>query len=209
MHNRSLKTWEFALFIGFVLALTVGAYAEHGQRDLSDKLLRLHVIAASDTPEDQALKLKVRDRVLTETGAHLATAHSAKEAMALLESALPHIEQAARDEIAREGYDYPVMARLTEKSFPTKAYTGFSLPAGDYESLQIIIGDGTGQNWWCVVFPPLCNAAAEDELTQAALGAGLTGSELKLITQDEPVYVVKFKALEIWDSLKHVIKGDK
>jgi stage II sporulation protein R len=207
MKNRTLKTWEFALIIGFMLALTAGITAERAQQALSDKLLRLHVVAASDSDTDQALKLKVRDRVLETAGGALQNADSVREAMALLEAHLPEIERAAQQQVYDEGFSYPVAAYLTQEAFPSKTYEGFALPRGDYEALRIVIGEGAGRNWWCVVFPPLCDAASSGDVAAEALRAGMTPAQVRLIAQDEPEYVFKFKILELWDEWKRKISG--
>lgn len=164
-------------------------------------MVRLHVLANSDSEEDQALKLKVRDAVLEQATETLRGADSQAEASRRLTDILPELEETARAVITANGYDYGVRAELAETSFPTKEYDGFALPAGEYLALRVLIGEAAGQNWWCVVFPPLCTAAASDVPT-VALDAGLTDQEVALITEADEGYILKFKSVELWQTLK-------
>lgn len=175
--KQRLHPIELTLMIVAVLALTSGAVALHTQSQLAEKVVRLHVLANSDSEEDQALKLKVRDAVLEQATETLRGADSQAEASRRLTDILPELEETARAVITANGYDYGVRAELAETSFPTKEYDGFALPAGEYLALRVLIGEAAGQNWWCVVFPPLCTAAASDVPT-VALDAGLTDQEV-------------------------------
>ena len=102
--------------------------------------------------------------------------------------------------MAEQGSHYPVEVRLETAEFPTKTYDGFALPAGEYLALRVLIGEAAGQNWWCVVFPPLCTAAAA-EMGETAVAAGLSGEQVRLITEEEG-YVLKFKCVELWQQLR-------
>ena len=119
---------------------------------------------------------------------------------------LPELEETAKAVISDGGYDYSVRAELAETAFPTKDYDGFSLPSGEYLALRVLIGEAAGRNWWCVVFPPLCTAAASD-IPAVALDAGLTDREVALITEADEGYVLKFKSVELWQALKEKLKG--
>ena len=198
--NR-LKIWEIALLLGLAVFLAAGAAALGSRDALADKVVRLHVLANSDSEEDQALKLKVRDRVLERAAELLEDSGDRDEAEARLTEALPELEGLAAAEIAANGYDYPVTARLEETSFTTREYDGFTLPAGKYLALRVVIGEGAGHNWWCVVFPPLCTTASSD-VSQTAMAAGLTEEEVGLITEEDQGYVLKFKAVEWWEALR-------
>lgn len=193
--------WELALLLGLCAALLCGVWSVEQQEDLSRKMIRLHVIANSDSAEDQALKLEVRDAVLDYATAVLQRSADMVEAQAELQESLPRIESIARAAVTAEGYDYGVSASLGQAEFPLKEYDGFSLPAGEYTALRLVIGDGAGQNWWCVVFPPLC-AAASTDVPAAALAAGFAAEEVSLITEDSPEYVLKFKTVELWQTLR-------
>ena len=160
------------------------------------------MLANSDSAEDQALKLRVRDRVTERTTQWLQSAADRAEAEGLLRGGLLELEGIAAREIAEAGYDYPVTAQVADTTFPTKEYDGFALPAGEYLALRIVIGEGAGQNWWCVVFPPLCTAAASD-VPAAALAAGFSEEEVALITEENSGYCLKFKTIEWLQELKN------
>ena len=200
-HGYKLKFFEIALLIGLAVFLTSGALALRTQDELADKVVRLHVLANSDSEEDQALKLRVRDAVLEQATAILEQSADRREAESRLRGQLLELERIAAKEIAAEGYDYPVTVNLENTDFPTKEYDGFTLPAGEYLALRVIIGEGKGRNWWCVVFPPLCTAASAD-VPASALAAGFSEEEVSLITEEDQCYVLKFKAVEWWETLK-------
>ena len=200
-HGYKLKFFEIALLIGLAVFLTSGALALRTQDELADKVVRLHVLANSDSEEDQALKLRVRDAVLEQATAILEQSADRREAESRLRGQLLELERIAAKEIAAEGYDYPVTVNLENTDFPTKEYDGFTLPAGEYLALRVIIGEGKGQNWWCVVFPPLCTTAATD-LEETAVAAGLDGEDISLITEEDEGYVLKFRAVELWENLR-------
>ena len=196
-----LKVFEIALLAGLAVFFLTGFLALRAQDRLADKVVRLHVLANSDSEEDQALKLLVRDQVLERAASLLEQAGDRRQAEMLLRQALPELEEAAAREIAVNGYDYPVTAELVDAAFPTKEYDGFTLPAGEYLALRVVIGQGGGQNWWCVVFPPLC-AAASGDVPAAALAAGFTEEEIGLITEEDQGYALRFKAVEWWEALQ-------
>ena len=191
--------WEWALLIALLVSFAWGTWADRTQQQLSDKVLRLHVLANSDSEADQALKLKVRDSVLETASAILADCPDRETAEQRLSAALPEIEDAARARIAAEGGEQTVTAELRPTVFPTREYKDFSLPAGEYLALRVVLGEGEGHNWWCVVFPPLC-AETTSSLSQTAMAAGLTEEEVALITESDG-YQLKFKAVELWEKL--------
>ena len=196
------KKWEMALLLALCGTMIWGAWAVQRQDALAQKMIRLHVIANSDSDADQTLKLQVRDKVLDYTTGILQRAEDMEDAQTQLRDALGRIENIARREIVNRGYDYPVTAQLASTEFPLKEYDGFSLPAGEYMALRLVIGEGAGQNWWCVVYPPLCTAAATD-LPQTAVSAGLTGDDVSLNTEENAGYVLKFRSVELWEQLRH------
>lgn len=198
---KRLKVIEIALLIGLAVFLASGALALQTQDALADKVVRLHVLANSDSEEDQALKLRVRDAVLERATELLRRSTDRREAEGLLRGQLLELERLAGEVIAANGYDYPVTVELTDAEFPTKEYDGFTLPAGRYLSLRVLIGEAAGQNWWCVVFPPLCTAASAD-VPASALAAGLSEKEVGLITEENQGYVLKFKVVEFWEALQ-------
>ena len=192
---------ELALMVGVSFWLLTGAMALNSQDQLADKVVRLHVLANSDSPEDQALKLQVRDRILDRATEILETSTDRTQAEARIRGSILELERLAAQEVRARGYSYPVTAELAEVPFPTRAYEGFTLPAGNYLALRILIGEARGQNWWCVVFPPLCTAAASD-VPDTALAAGLSAEQVGLITGEHRGYVLKFKTMELWEQLR-------
>ncbi len=200
--NNALRIWELALLGGVVAALIAGLWLGGQQDALADKVIRLHVLANSDSAEDQALKLKVRDRILELAEELYDDGDTLEMAEQKLEVNLDRLSQAGEEVVAAEGYDYSVTAKLEETWFPTKTYTDFALPAGSYEALRIVIGEGDGQNWWCVVFPPLCLGSVTETVEDTAMAGGFSQEEIALITGESEGYIVKFKAIEIWEKLK-------
>lgn len=187
----------------FVSTLALGllscAYLQTQQRQLAEKLIRLHVVANSDSPSDQAVKLRVRDAVLNAAEPVLQAADDPEQALA---AELPALERAAAEMLRKLGRDELVSVTLQNERFPTRDYETFSLPAGVYRTLRVTIGAGKGHNWWCVVFPTLCTAASFDEFESAAASGGFTDGELRLITGSDEGYVLKFKTLEWLEKLK-------
>ncbi len=178
-------------------------YAHGVSNDLQSCVYRLHVIANSDSDADQTLKLKVRDRVIQEMDDMVADGADLVQTKKIAENNLKQLCYAATDEIKNNGYDYPVTVRSGSFHFPTKSYGDISLPEGKYEGLQIVIGSGKGQNWWCVLYPNLCfvdGVVSMPEDSKLKLGEGLSKNELELITQPKSTKVkLKFKILEIFD----------
>ena len=153
--------------------------------------IRLHVLAASDSERDQADKLAVRDAILQQWGARLAKAESREEAESLARALLPEMETLAEATLQERGSQHSVSVTLTEERYPTRAYEGFTLPAGTYLSLRVLIGDAQGANWWCVLYPPLClGVATEGDVP-------LTQEEWGLLTENGGgKYTVRFRILE-------------
>lgn len=192
-----------ALFLAAAVVMLLGAlWLEREQTALSDSVLRLHVLANSDKQTDQELKLKVRDRVLQEADAILGEGLTLEETKKQLADNLARLAAAGAETVAKEGYDYPVSASIEQTWFPTKEYQDFSLPEGEYQALRIVIGEGEGQNWWCVVYPPLCMGAVSKSAADVATNAGMADKQVGLLVGETDGYVIKFKALELWDRIK-------
>ena len=201
--SRQLRLWECAMLFAFSLTLVTGVWAAGSQSALADKVVRLHVIANSDSDADQALKLRVRDAVRAAAGDCLDGITDRRSAENILSGKLQALADAGAAEVAAQGFDYPVSVSLENCWFPTKEYDGFALPAGTYRAVRVVIGEGAGRNWWCVVFPPLCLGSVSERAEDAAAMAGLNGEEISLITGEDEGYVVKFKIVEWWNSLFH------
>ena len=165
------------------------------RQELDDSVIRLHVVADSDSEADQAVKLKVRDAVLTAMEITLAGAENKDQAQTALEERLAELEAAANHVLEAEGVSDRAKVTLLEEEFPTREYDTFSLPAGVYDSLRVTIGSGEGKNWWCVVFPGLCVPTAVEEVEDVAVSAGFSESLSGSIT-GEPEYQVRFFLLD-------------
>lgn len=193
-------SWRHLVALLVACLVCTALWAEAAQTQLADHVIRLHVLANSDTQADQDLKLQVRDAVLARTDAILANQDSADQAAALLQAHLDDLAQTAEAEIQAQGYDYPVEVRLEETWFPTRTYENVSLPAGNYLALRVLIGQAEGHNWWCVVFPSLCLTAVTETSLQAA---GLTHDDYQLISEEDQPYQIRFKTVELWQTCKH------
>lgn len=192
--------WRRVLALFVACLVCTALWAEATQVRLASQVIRLHVLANSDSEEDQALKLEVRDRVLETTSALLAGETEPQAAAVLLNQHLDDIAQTAAQEISAQGHDDRVEVRLEQTWFPTRQYQGISLPAGNYLALRVLIGAAEGHNWWCVVFPNLCLPAVSERALEAST---LTPGQISLLQEEETSYVFRFKALELWQSLKH------
>lgn len=194
---KSLRKWEIALLLALCFTLLAGMWAGAASSRVSEGLVRLHVIAASDDATEQAIKLDVRDAVLSYLEPKLASAADIAGAEALIEANLDGIAAAA--ESAAQGRE--VNVTLGEEYYPTREYDTFSLPAGRYQSLRVTLGEGAGHNWWCVVFPPLCLTAAESE----AAFEELDGETRAIISSDGGGVQFKFRLLELWGELMELL----
>lgn len=206
--SKTLRRWELALLLGVAFAALAGVWLDRSQAALADQVIRLHVLANSDSEADQALKLKVRDKVLGVAADYFVPGATLEETRATLTDHLADIAAAGAQQVAEEGYQYPVTVSLEDNYwFPTKQYTDFALPAGEYTALRVVIGEGAGQNWWCVLFPPLCLGSVSETAAQTALSDGFTQDQVSLITGEDEGYVVKFKAIELWEQFQHWLSG--
>ena len=173
--------------------------------NLYDSVIRIHVLANSDSKEDQARKLAVRDAILKYTRNSLSLGENREEAKAVLEENLDQLEQVAKKTLEENGSLHEVKVILGEEYYPTREYETLSLPAGTYLSLQVQIGDAQGKNWWCVLFPPLCLSSSV-EAEDALAGAGMTEENVATVTEDKPVYRIRFKLLEFLQETKKSVK---
>lgn len=199
-----MKRWELALVSGILFTIFFSAMPIRAQSQLADKITRLHVIANSDSAEDQALKLQVRDAVLEEAKAQGETLESSQ----IDDAFLARIQQAGQAEVERNGYDYQVKAERTNMYFTTRHYETFSLPAGYYDAVRVTIGQAAGKNWWCVMLPPLCTPSCSEEFEQTAKDSGLEPGEIRFMTRDGVEYAAKFKIVELWGEMVHAIRGE-
>ena len=178
------------LLIGILTVLPV-----HSEAQIYDKVLRLHVIANSDSKEDQDLKLLVRDKILEKTSALLASTTTREDAENIIKANMAELQKIAKSIVKANGYSYPVSIEFSKEEYPTKSYENCAFPKGEYLSLRIKIGDAKGKNWWCVLYPPMCLSTATDK--DAFISAGITDSQYQIITEtSKPKYKIRFKILE-------------
>ena len=190
------------------VALVASLFPVHGEAAIYDTVVRLHVVANSDSEEDQALKLDVRDAVVATVTPAVKDCKTQAEAICAIEKIIPDIEEAARAVIAEKGYNYGVTVALGEEYYPTKNYESCAFPEGEYVSLRVLIGESEGQNWWCCLFPPLCLSSStttdQQSNEEAFISVGLTSDQYKLVTETEtPKYKIRFKILETISSWFH------
>ncbi len=196
-----MKTKKFiiAVCMGLMVSILVSmARFDASCVEIKENILRLHVLANSDSEEDQALKLKIRDRIL-EVGAD---AFEDQETLILAEQKakemLPIFTEEAKKVIKQNGFNYDVKVSLSKAYFETRVYENFTLPAGEYNALKVVIGEGKGKNWWCVIFPSVCLPTA----TKQNLGGYVSNSSQE-ITDNAPKYRIKFKVVEWYESIKN------
>ena len=193
-----MKKTDIILLGGLISAILFSNFAEFDNTisGLEENVLRMHILANSDSEEDQNLKLKVRDAVLESTGELFAEVSGKTEAVAAAEYSANDIRSIAENVIASEGFDYSVQVEVTEMWFETRSYEGFSLPAGDYDAVRIVIGKGEGKNWWCVMYPALCVPGAEKAIEKYEDNIGfISGSG----------YEIRFRIIEWLEEIKQIL----
>ncbi len=195
-HNNK-KLWVASLCLGLAVTVICQCVLLSAEcTAIRNHLVRLHILANSDSEQDQALKLKVRDALLAFGGDLFAGYTTKEQALEQIAGSLEDLEQVAEETLEKEGCSLPVTCRLEETYFSTRVYGQVTLPAGNYTALRVLIGQGAGQNWWCVMFPPLCIPAAESVTAQTdGLDGVLTENQQNLVTNG-PRYQIKFKAVE-------------
>lgn len=205
-----MKKILIAVSIGFFCVLMLNMYFENTETALAESVIRLHVLANSDEARDQELKLKVRNRIINEMSSLFNSDEDIDIARETIVNNMDRIEEIAKDEIQKNGYDYGVRVSLGKSDFPTKDYGEVILPAGSYEALKVEIGEAEGKNWWCVLFPPLCfvdeSTVSFDTKEAAAIEQSLGKNDAELIRKDKsPAVKIKFKSYEIWQTGKRKI----
>lgn len=198
-----MKIFEKSLLCSFLLALLFNfASFQTKCENLSEKVLRVHILANSDSKEDQDLKLKVRDKILEYAKKEFISAQNKEDAIILSENSLDKIKNVAQSEIKNLGYDYPAKVEIVNMHFNTRQYGDITLPAGNYDALRVIIGSGKGKNWWCVMFPSICIGSSEDNKADMVFN-----EEERDIIENEEKYEFKFKCVEVYEECKSWVKG--
>ena len=213
---NKIKVRLIILILSFIAIISIMTITISGEvkkvdsasENYKNKLIRFHVIANSDSDEDQELKLKVRDEIIKYLQPKLQNSNSIDESEQIIKKEYGELGKISKNIISENGYNYEVKVGIEYSTFPTKQYSNVILPAGEYKALKIIIGQGQGKNWWCVMFPPLCFVDEEsgviDKATDEKLKEVLTEEEYNLITQktekDISKVKVKFKIVELLES---------
>ncbi len=185
-----MKKIAVCILVALIVATSVVSYSENLSEELSSGIVRLHIIAESNSIEDQSVKLKVRDAVLRE----MERFENAED----IQKCLDLFENIANEVLVKEGFSYTAKAEYGRFEFPTKHYDNFSLPEGEYNAVRIKLGKAEGENWWCVLFPPLCMVDAATDESEALLKETF-GENYSLVTQSETLPVkIKFKIAELF-----------
>ena len=197
------KTFLFSIifFIFVFVVYTLNSISI--QNSLANKVLRLHILANSNSIFDQELKLEVRDKIVEYLTPKLKKSNNLKETKKIISENLYNIESIAKEIVSKKA-NYSVAVSLDTSMFPTKHYKNISFPAGNYEALKVVIGNGSGNNWWCVMFPPLCftNSSAGEfaDSSTKLLKENLSKEEYNFINSTTPNLKIKFRLLELWNS---------
>ncbi len=196
-----MKAGIWAAIAVLTTAVLLSILPVRGEEHIYEGVIRLHVVAVSDDAIDQHRKLAVRDSILAVVSPQMQEAADVAEAETMLRDMLPLVEQTARDKLRQMGDSHTVTVQLTKERYPTRLYDNFAMPAGEYLSLQVILGNGEGQNWWCVLFPTVCGkfASGDEKVWQEA---GFTPEEYRMITGEGVEYQIRFRFLEIWEALR-------
>lgn len=200
----------FAFLIMIMILVNSISYSKQVISNISENVLRLHVIANSDSKEDQEIKYKVRDKVLEYMTTISKDCTTKAEAISLLENNLDNIKNIVIKVLNENNFNYSVKLEIGNFDFPTKVYGDISLPAGYYDALRIIIGEGKGQNWWCVMFPPLCFVDVSSGIipneSKEMLEDNLSNEGFSLISNKTDDIKIKFKIVELIENSKIKIK---
>ncbi|MCL2088703.1 MAG: stage II sporulation protein R [Oscillospiraceae bacterium] len=194
-----MKKIELAVIIGVAISLltfNLGAFAKECDQ-IRSSVLRLHVLANSDSKEDQELKEEVRDRILSDTRGMFDNAEDLGDAGRQAQQAIDAVRKTAEELLAEKGIDYSVEVGMTNMYFPTRTYDNLTFPAGNYDALRVTIGSGSGQNWWCVLYPPLCVPASSSRKSIS----DVLSSEQDKIVKSNPKYEVRFAIVEWWQRI--------
>lgn len=201
------KFWKLIAFILLIAsAFWFGTVASDKQK-IQDNLLRLHVIANSDSPEDQSIKLQVRDAITQKLESAMLKIKDIDSAKAYIQENLDELQKVANDVLTEAGNKCRAVVTLAKSAFPQREYDTFSLPAGVYESLRVTIGNGEGQNWWCVVFPSLCVSATTDGFEDTAVSAGFSDRLAGTLT-GQPQYRIRFFVLDCFGWVENLFYRD-
>lgn len=217
MNRILLMKIGVTILLGSILTMGIYfiSYSDNVNKGLADNLIRLHVVANSNTEEDQDLKLEVRDTIIDYLKDKLDKSRDIAETKYIINENLQAVEKLTKEKIATKGKNYPINVTLGAYPFPTKNYGDVTLPAGYYEAVKVVIGEGEGENWWCVLFPPLCFVDATKgtvpDSVKADLMAALTKEEYDIIvssSNDDDIPIkIKFKVVEFFQDSRIRFSG--
>ncbi len=201
-----LNKFERAIIIGFFATIFLLIFADFRSfasvsDSVSNKILRLHIIANSDCASDQDIKLAIRDELLKQSGELFTNCENLEQSKLVANENLEKIESIANSVLQEHGYTYTANAELVNMYFPTKSYGDVTLPAGNYDAVRITLGNAKGKNWWCVLYPCLCVPAAQNLESEEVLSGVLLQDEVSLVLS--PKYEPKFAILELWKKLQN------
>lgn len=199
----------FILFILFITFIFISAktYSEKMFKNISDNFLRLHIVANSDSTEDQMLKYEIRDAIIEYFNSYLKNVNTKDEAISILSEHIADIYEIASNVQKENGFNYPINVSINKSYFPTKDYSNIILPEGYYDALKIEIGNADGQNWWCVMFPSLCLIDTNDysfsDSSDKVLQNNLSEEEYSIVSTDKPSadIKIKFKLIELFENI--------
>lgn len=203
MKNLKIFTLLIILFFLYIF-LSAKSYSSFVFNNLSNEVLRLHIIANSNSSEDQYLKLKIRDNVLNYLNSHSDSLKSKNDVILFINNNQSEISKIINNTIFENGYNYSYSFKIDNCYFPTKNYGDITFPLGNYDCLNIKIGNGNGENWWCVMFPPVCintSSVIVDDSSQDILKDSINNESFSIVTNESADYRIKFKILEIFNSL--------
>ena len=196
-----LKKFTIAICMGLIISILVSmARFDASCLELKDNLLRLHIVANSDSEPDQALKLKVRDRILRVGSSAFSDNENLIIAKETAEKMLPLFKTEALKVINENGFNYSVDVTVGKAYFDTRVYENFTLPAGEYDALKVVLGEGKGKNWWCVIFPSVCIPSASNKNI-----GNVVSVNTNRITKNSSKYVMRFKIIEWYESIKNTL----
>lgn len=199
----SSKRLQLSVLFGLLFAITVSMVRFDGDcRELRENILRLHIIANSDSAEDQRVKLAVRDEILKRSDAFFENGMTLREAEEAVTRHLPDLQAAANGVLAAQGKGYTAVVSVEDSFFETREYEDFTLPAGIYRSVMVRIGEAKGKNWWCVVFPALCVPAASPD---ARLRDAVSEDAAEVASRPER-YKMRFKIVEVFEDFKNFFR---
>ena len=199
-----MRKKEWFVLIACIISIACSCVCSFGEECsfIRENTLRLHILANSDSPADQALKLKIRDAVLSHSGELFSGCDTRQKMVSAAQEQLSDIQRIAEQTAMHNGYDLPVTVSVTDMFFETRRYDNVLLPAGNYTAVRIELGEAAGKNWWCVLYPPLCVSAAQTGFTEEE--AQISDS---LLQQEElPRYRVRLAVVEWWESLCRWVK---